>query len=173
MEKLPATRLTRNIGFSNFNPSQVNDILRIATIRPRVVQIELHPYLAQIDFVNTLQRQNITVNAYAPLANTNPHYTTKTTKVLRHPTITAIASERGCAPAQVVLAWNMRRGVVVIPKAVVPAHWKENLATAKTCQLTAADDAKINAMSATKQYRFNTTPCAAQAGRCWSGLASG
>jgi diketogulonate reductase-like aldo/keto reductase len=173
MEKLPATKLTRFIGFSNFNPSQVADILRIATIKPKVVQIELHPYLAQTEFLHSLQAQNITVNAYAPLANTSPHYTQKTTKILQHSTITSIASARGCTPAQVVLGWNMRRGVAVIPKAVVSAHWKENLETQKRCKLTAADDEKITAISQTKQYRFNTQPCAANGGRCWTGLAKG
>jgi alcohol dehydrogenase (NADP+) len=175
MEKLPATKLTRFIGISNFNPSQVGELLRSATIKPKVHQIELHPYLAQTEFVRSLQASNITVQAYAPLANSNPNYSTRSrvTQILQHPTIKEIASARGCAPAQVVLGWNIKRGVSVIPKAVVSAHQRENLPTQQKCQLTAADEAKITALSQSQAYRFNAGPCATMAGACFTGLAKG
>jgi alcohol dehydrogenase (NADP+) len=175
MEKLPATKLTRFIGISNFNPAQVNELLSIATIKPKVHQIELHPYLPQNEFVKSLQAQNITVNAYAPLANMNPNYSTasRVVKILQHPTITEIAAARGCAPAQVVLAWNIKRGVSVIPKAVVPAHFRENLPTVSACTLTADDAAKIESIGKAKAYRFNAGPCATMSGACFNGLAKG
>ena len=175
MEQLPASRLARYIGVSNFSPKQLDDVLKIAKIKPKVMQIELHPYLPQQEFVNSLQTQGITVNAYAPLGNTNPAYPNpRVTKMLEHQTIKQIASARGCTPAQVVLAWNMRRNVVVIPKAVVNEHQKDNYG-AQTCKgkLTAEDDAKILAISELRAYRFLASPCAMLQYKCFEGTTRG
>lgn len=123
---LPATEQTRFIGISNYNPAQGYGLFSIATIIPKVHQIELHPYLPQTEFVRNLQAKNIAVNAYAQLANMKPNWSNgrRETNILTHPNITQIATARGCAPDQVVLAWNIKRGVKVIPKAVVPAHFR-------------------------------------------------
>lgn len=45
--------------------------------------------------------------------------------------IGAIATERGCTPAQVLLAWHLQRGISTIPKSVSPARLRENLAAAE------------------------------------------
>ena len=73
------------------------------------------------------------MTAYSPLGNTNPTYDdatgTETPPLLTHPALTAIASARSCTPAQVALAWGLRRGHSAIPKSVHAAHMQENLAT--------------------------------------------
>lgn len=45
MESLLDTNKVRNIGVSNFSPSQMKDLIRQSTIKPAVHQFELHPYL--------------------------------------------------------------------------------------------------------------------------------
>lgn len=45
MEALLDTEKVRNIGVSNFSPSQMKDLIRHSTIKPAVHQFELHPYL--------------------------------------------------------------------------------------------------------------------------------
>ena len=45
MEKLVDQNLVRSIGLSNFKPSEIDEILQIARIKPAVNQIELHPFL--------------------------------------------------------------------------------------------------------------------------------
>lgn len=175
MEQLPPLKLARYIGISNFSPKQVEEIMKIATIKPKVMQIELHPYLPQQEFVTSLQKQGITVNAYAPLANTSPAYSNpRVTKILEHQTIREIASARSCTPAQVVLAWNMRRNVVVIPKAVVNEHHKDNYGAQKCKEkLTPADDAKIMNISKAQAFRFLSGPCAGLQFKCFEGLTRG
>jgi alcohol dehydrogenase (NADP+) len=175
MELLPATKLTRYIGVSNFSPKQIEEVLQVAKIKPKVMQIELHPYLPQQEFVTSLQKQGITVNAYAPLGNTNPVYSNpRVTKMLEHQTIKQIASARGCTPAQVVLAWNMRRKVVPIPKAVVNDHHKDNYG-AQLCKekMRAEDDAKIMEISKARPYRFLASPCAQLQYKCFDGTTKG
>ena len=59
--------------------------------------------------------------------------------------IGAIAAERGCTPAQVLLAWHLQRGISTIPKSVTPARPRENLAAA-AIELPQADLERIAAL---------------------------
>ena len=54
MERLVG-RGTRFIGMANFSPKQVDDVLKVATVKPKVLQVELHPYLPQTEFVKSVQ----------------------------------------------------------------------------------------------------------------------
>ena len=51
--------------------------------------------------------------------------------VLENPVIRAIAETRGCSAAQVVLAWDVQRGISAIPKSVKPSRLLENLQAAE------------------------------------------
>jgi len=180
MEKLVRPTGTRFIGISNFSPAQLDNLLKIATIKPKTHQIEVHPYLQQTEFLEKHVKQNITVVAYSPLGNTNPVYTTGgygqtgslLPKILAHPIISGIATARSCSPAQVVLEWNMQRKVVVIPKAAQIAHQKENIATGDKCKLTAEDVSKIAGLAKEKELRVNALPCRDWAYACFEGLGA-
>lgn len=63
--------LTKNIGLSNFNQVQINNICLNCTVRPQVLQIECHAYLQQKGLRNYCNRNNIAVVAYSPLGNPN------------------------------------------------------------------------------------------------------
>jgi alcohol dehydrogenase (NADP+) len=168
---------TRFIGLANFSPKQLDQVLKIATIKPKVVQVELHPYLPQEDYVKSIQSKGITAMGYSPLGNTNPVYTRtrdKATQILSHSSIKSIAQAKGCAPAQVVLAWNMKRDVVVIPKAGQTSHQKENLAAYEKCKLDDEDVKKINKISEKQAFRMNGDLCNPYPlnNLCWETLAS-
>jgi alcohol dehydrogenase (NADP+) len=64
---------------------------------------------------------------------------------LDNPVIGAIATERGCTAAQVLLAWHLQHGISTIPKSVSPARLLENLAAAEI-ELSPADRARIEAL---------------------------
>jgi alcohol dehydrogenase (NADP+) len=162
MEKLVRpTRGTRFIGLSNFSPSQVDEIVKIAKIKPKVHQFEVHPYLQQSGFISQSHARNITTVAYSPLANTNPAYSagggSKQPKILLHSVIAEIARTKGCTAAQVVLAWNMKRGVVVIPKAAKKEHRRENIEAEEKCRLESGDMEKIGKLDA--KLRLSTGIC--------------
>jgi alcohol dehydrogenase (NADP+) len=166
---------TRFIGISNFNSTQLTELLASnPRIKPKVHQMELHPYLQQIDWVETHRRENISVIGYAPLGNTSPSYQ-KTLRsggpplLLNNPTIMEIAKAKGCTSAQVVLAWNMRRGVAVIPKSSHLYRQKENFDARDKCKLTDEDDAKIKGMESKWVARFNN-PCSFMRMHCFEGL---
>jgi alcohol dehydrogenase (NADP+) len=170
MEKLVG-KGTRFIGIANHSPTMVDAILKAATIPPKIHQFEGHPYLRQDDFIDFNFKRNITVVNYAPLGNTSPAYATSgasAPKLLTNRVIVDIAKARGCAPAQVVLAWNMQRKVIPIPKAIKKDHQVENYNALNKCKLEATDVAKIQAM--TYKVRMLSYPCAMAGGACFTGL---
>lgn len=61
--------LTKSIGVSNFNKSQVERLIKNATIKPANLQIELHIYLQQHELVDFCKLNNIVVTAYSPLGS--------------------------------------------------------------------------------------------------------
>src|ERR1700748_2842289 len=143
MEKLVRpTRGNRFLGISNLRPSQLDELLKIATIKPKANQIELHPYLQQAEYVATHMKHGITLTAYSPLGNTNPVYAefgAKEARMLNNPVIKEIGNARGCTPAQVALAWNIKRDIVVIPKAANSDHQQEDIAAYDKCKLLDED----------------------------------
>ena len=49
--------------------------------------------------------------------------------MLDDPVITGLAKEKEATPAQVVLAWHLALGNIVIPKSVTPERIAENFAS--------------------------------------------
>jgi alcohol dehydrogenase (NADP+) len=169
----------RFIGVSNFSPEQMEDIIKLPGIKPKVHQFESHPYLQQSKFVQWHIDHGIGITAYAPLANTSPSYRENYNKttipyiILENPVLREIKDARGCdSEAQVALAWNVKRGVAVIPKASKPEHQDENLEV-ETCasKLTDEDMTKIEKFTSEKKWvgRMNN-PCKQYRMPCFKGL---
>ena len=153
MTRLVASNKTRHIGVCNFAPAQLEDLLNHTSYAPDVHQMEMHPYLAQNDWLKAHQKHGIHVTAYSPLAGTNPTYDPGLpVPLLKNETITHIAKKRGCTPAQVALAWGLSRGTSVIPKSAHLERISENFA-ALTCALTDKDLAKIDKLDK-EHYRY-------------------
>jgi D-xylose reductase len=128
MEKLVEDGLTKSIGVCNCNIMMLVELMAGAKIKPAVVQVELHPYLQQEGLVNTCQRFGIQVTAYAPLgAPEFPYLDYTKTKILDHEILKSISEKHGKTPAQIVLAWNIQRNVIVIPKSSKNERIAENL----------------------------------------------
>ena len=130
MEKLIPAGLVRNIGVCNFNVQLLMDLLSYATIRPLVNQVELHPYLSQQALVDFCTAQGVQCTAFSPLGS--PSYVVLGADkglgrgALDDPIVNAIAAKHGRTPGQVMLRWNIERGVGVIPKASQQQHLQEN-----------------------------------------------
>ena len=122
LESLYAQGLVRAIGVSNFLPDHLDTLLAGSTVVPAVNQIEAHPSFRQGGLADKSRSHGIAVEAYSPLGQG---------KDLDSPVITALAAEYGATPAQIVLAWHLGIGNIVIPKTVSPARMSENLAAAR------------------------------------------
>lgn len=155
MIALPKTKV-RNIGISNFSPAQLKDIIKQTGVTPAAHQMELHPYLQQSAWVATHKALGITITAYSPLGNTNPVFENGTfpPPLLKNDWLTDIATARNCTPAQVALAWNIGRGVSVIPKSSHPEYIVENYESLK-CKLEYEDLGKLRIMGRNFLKRFS------------------
>jgi diketogulonate reductase-like aldo/keto reductase len=67
MENFVDEGKVKSIGLSNFNISQIKEVLEKCRIKPVVNQVEVHPYFQNTELVDFCQTNDIIVTAYAPL----------------------------------------------------------------------------------------------------------
>lgn len=110
----------RHLGISNFNGQAIMDLLTYCKIKPVALQIELHPYLANIPLVELAQKNGIVVIAFSPLIRGHNLNKGDDVDILKEDVICDIAAKHGKTPAQVVLKAALQRGVGVIPRTSNP-----------------------------------------------------
>jgi 2,5-diketo-D-gluconate reductase A len=107
-----------SIGVSNFHAPHLQEIIDATGVTPVLNQVECHPYL-QIEQLRAWNAAHqIATQAWSPLGSGKG--------LLEDPVLVQIAERRGVTPAQVVLAWHIAQGTIVIPKSVTPSRIAEN-----------------------------------------------
>ena len=139
MERYVEAGKIRSLGLSNWYVKELSSFLPQVSITPALVQNEIHPYYQEKDVVPFIQEKGIVVQCWYPLGGRG-----YTAELLNDDTISAIAGAHEVTAAQVILRWDLQRGVVVIPGSGNPEHIKENL-DLFGFELTAAE---MEAMSA-------------------------
>ncbi|GAB2621754.1 aldo/keto reductase [Pseudactinotalea suaedae] len=107
LETLLESSRVRAIGVSNFLVEHLQELASFATHLPAVNQIEVHPAFQQREVIAECERREIVVEAYSPLGQG---------AALESSVVREIATAHEVTPAQVVLAWHVQQGRVVIPK---------------------------------------------------------
>jgi len=110
--------MVKNIGVSNFSIYQLMFAQKISKVPITVNQVEFHPYLYQKKLLDYCQENNIVLEASAPLART---------EVLDNPLIIELAEKYDKTPAQIVLRWEIEKGIVPLPKSTNSEHIESNL----------------------------------------------
>lgn len=131
MEELVSEGLVRKIGVCNYNTALIHDLMAYARTAPSVLQVESHPYLTQEKLIRTAKDYGMEVTAFSPLGALSYLELDMAGKgdiVLKEPVVEEIARAHGKTPAQVVLRWNVQRGLSIIPKTTKPERMRENLA---------------------------------------------
>lgn len=111
MEELYNEGKIRAIGVSNFYPDRLADLCLNAKITPMVNQVELHPFFQQKEAIAIMNEFGVQPEAWGPFAEGNKG-------IFQNETLNNIAKKYNKTAAQVILRWNIDRGVVVIPKSV-------------------------------------------------------
>lgn len=146
MEQFVAEGKIRSIGLSNWYVAELADFLPQVTIVPAVVQNEIHPYYQENEVIPYIQDLGIVVEGWYPLGGRG-----HTKELLGDEVISAIAAAHGKSSAQVILRWNLQKGVVVIPGSSNPAHIQENTELFDF-ELTAAEMAQLNALDRNEKH---------------------
>ncbi|WP_193215151.1 aldo/keto reductase [Luteolibacter marinus] len=154
LEEAADAGLCHHIGVSNFSPRRLQQLLDTARRAPEVNQVESQPLLAQNDLLDLCRKHGVIFTAYSPLGS--PDRPARLQRgndppLMKAPVIEAIGRKHGITPAQVLLAWAVCRGTVVIPKSVTPARLQENLAAASV-ELNTEDMAALSALD--QDHRF-------------------
>ena len=121
MEKAVEDGKIRSLGLSNWYVEELEDFLPQINIMPALVQNEIHPYYQENDVIPYIHSLGIVVQGWYPLGGRG-----YTAELLGDEVISEIAAAHGKSSAQVILRWNLQKGVVVIPGSSNPEHIQEN-----------------------------------------------
>ncbi len=113
VEKLYNEGKIKAIGVSNFQKHHLEELLKTATIKPMVNQIESNPVFTNQELIDYCQKQDIAIQAWSPFGGEGQAAT-----LLGSQTLVDIANKYNKTTAQVIIRWNLQRDVIVLPKSV-------------------------------------------------------
>lgn len=119
LEDLYSEGVLRAIGVSNFYPDRLIDLCSFARIKPMINQVETHPHNQQIEAQKWMNQYGVQIEAWAPFGEGRGG-------LFENETIAKIAAKYGKTVAQVILRWELQRGIVVIPKSVHKDRMEQN-----------------------------------------------
>lgn len=146
MEKYVEQGKIRSLGLSNWYVEELEEFLPQVDIMPALVQNEIHPYYQENDVIPYIQSLGIVVQGWYPFGGRG-----HTSELLNDEVIVDIAKNHNVSAAQVILRWNLQKGVVVIPGSSNPEHIKENT---KIYDFELTDDEmnRINALDRNEKH---------------------
>lgn len=109
LEELYSQKRVKAIGVSNFLRHHLDDLLARCNEVPMVNQMEFHPHLVQQDLIDFCREHRIQYAAWSPLMQG---------KVFHLQALRDLANKYKKDVPQLVLRWNLQKGVVTIPKSV-------------------------------------------------------
>lgn len=119
LEELYNEGVLKSIGVSNFYPDRLVDIANFAKIVPMVNQVETHVLNQQTEAKKWMDKYEVQIEAWAPFGEGRGG-------LFENPVLTAIGEKYGKTSAQVMLRWNIQRGVVVLPKSTHIERMEQN-----------------------------------------------
>ncbi|NIG54362.1 aldo/keto reductase [Chitinophaga sp. Cy-1792] len=136
LETLYAEGRVKAIGVSNFLQHQLEDLMQGAKVIPMVDQLEFHPRLVQPSLLDFTRQHNIQYEAWSPLMQGG---------IFDIPELKELAQKYAVSVAQLVLRWDLQKGVVTIPKSIQQKRIADN-ANVFGFEISAEDIAAIDAL---------------------------
>lgn len=144
LEEAKAEGKLRSIGVSNMTPKIWKTFVPQFSTLPAVNQVECHPFFQQRELRELLAENDVKIEAYQPLGHGDP-------KLLAHPTVTKLAERYQKDPGQIILRFEVRDGLIVLPKSTNPERIRSNfelfdftLSEAEMEEMRAMDTGKGN-----------------------------
>ncbi|TQR09243.1 aldo/keto reductase [Psychrobacillus soli] len=146
LETLYKDGRVKAIGVSNFQIHHLEDLMKVAEIKPMINQVESHPRLSQKELKLFCEEYNIQVEAWAPLMQG---------QLFNNEALQEIANKYEKSVAQVILRWHLQNGVITIPKSTKAHRIVEN-ADVFNFELTDEDMKHIESLN--KNHRVGPDP---------------
>ena len=146
LEDIYNTGRARAIGVSNFLKHHLEELFETAKIKPMVNQVECHPYLVQQPLNDFCRSLDIVYEAWSPIIRG---------KVNDIPLLKQLADKYKKSPVQIVLRWDLEKGIVTIPKSVHKERIEHN-ADIFDFKLVQEDIELIDALD--KDHHFGAHP---------------
>lgn len=119
LEELYEEGRIRAIGISNFYVDRMIEFNGFNRIKPMINQMEVHIFNQQKQLKEYADKYNIQLEAWAPFGEGRGG-------TFDHEVIKEIGAKYGKTAAQVMLRWQIQRGIVVIPKSTHYDRMVEN-----------------------------------------------
>jgi 2,5-diketo-D-gluconate reductase A len=117
MEQARERGYARSIGVSNFDVSELEQVIGVASSPPVANQVQFGPFAYRRALLEACERHGVVLTAYSTLG---------TGRHLSDPTVLRIAEGHGRTPAQVLLRWCVQREIPVIPKSTHQDRIEQN-----------------------------------------------
>ncbi|QYA26976.1 aldo/keto reductase [Gramella sp. MT6] len=137
MQDLYAEGSIKAIGVSNCLEHHLESFKELGGVQPMVLQNEFHPKLIQQELIDYCKKNNIHYQAWSPLMRG---------EILKNDVIKELAEKYGKSAAQIVLRWDLQKGVTTIPKSVHKERIIEN-SNVFDFELSLDDMRKIDALN--------------------------
>lgn len=117
LEKIFEEGRAKAIGVCNCLPHHIESIIENGRIKPMLLQNEFHPRLVQQPVIDFCKKNGIQYQAWSPLMRG---------RILDNEKLKGLASKYGKSPAQIIIRWDLQKGVLTIPKSVHKDRIEEN-----------------------------------------------
>lgn len=157
MEECVELGLAKNIGVSNYNSVQIDELMKVAKIKPVINQVESHPFLSQRKLKDHCAKYGIVLTAYSPLGgspiDSDRGNMSKDVRpcLFENLVLKELASKYNKSVGQILLKFQVQRGVITIPKSVTPSRIAENVQLFDF-QMTQEDIDKLESLNRNLRY---------------------
>ena len=110
----------RAIGVCSFYPDRLADLVAFNEVAPAVNQVETNIFFQQKKVQEVMEEKGVQMESWAPFAEGRGN-------LFGNPVLKGIGEKYGKSVAQVVLRWQIQRGIVCIPKSVKKERMEQNI----------------------------------------------
>jgi len=148
LKRAKAEGLVRAIGVSNYAIKHLEEIDGDVAVN----QVERHPLYPQDELCEYCRRKGIVLQGYSPLG---------CGRLLEQPALVALAGESGVSVADMLLLWQVQRGIPIVVKATSPARIRSNfVAVTSGKTLTPETLSRLDSFSSLPPTKFCWDPSA-------------
>lgn len=138
----------RSLGISNMHDEKLETLLANATIKPHVIQLELHPYCTEKEIMARLKEYGTRIMGWYPLGHGDRG-------LIDEKIFSDLALKYHKSNAQIILRWHTQNGYITIPGSKNVDHIRDN-ANIFDFSLTPDEMGEIAKLDGKKKY-YNPT----------------